>query len=71
MGRRFERHLDLDLIAKIEAGQDPRQEPKGLKKVKEPRPAASYRAARRNTILRRERLTWNQHCYYRPRFKNR
>jgi hypothetical protein len=45
MGR-LERHLDLDLIARVEAGI--RHEPKPIKKVKPPRPASDYRGARRN-----------------------
>ena len=45
MGR-LERHLDLDLIARLAAGN--KHAPKPVKRVKEPRPADDYRCARRN-----------------------
>jgi hypothetical protein len=49
MGR-LERHLDLDLIARMEAGNV--FEPKPVKRQKPPRKADSYRGARRNEALR-------------------
>jgi hypothetical protein len=45
MGR-LERHLDLDLIARVQAGIKVRPEP--LKRVIAPKPGDDYRAARRN-----------------------
>lgn len=50
MGRRFHRHLDLDLIALIEAGakRPPRVR---ARKPKHPRKAGTYRGARRNRAI--------------------
>jgi hypothetical protein len=45
MGR-LERHLDLDLIARLRSGV--KHEPKGLRQQKPPRRAETYRGARRN-----------------------
>jgi len=45
---RLRRHLDLDLIARIEAGTVFQPEP--IKRIKPPRAAATYRAARRNAL---------------------
>lgn len=47
MGR-LERHLDLDLIARVKAGNAGRRaEPEPAKRVKPHRPASDYRGARR------------------------
>jgi hypothetical protein len=51
MGR-FERNLDLDLIGRMARGWKPHSEAKGLKRVKPPRVASTYRAARRNAMKR-------------------
>lgn len=59
MGRRLERHLDTDLIDRMEAGWTPTQRTKPLKKQREPRAAETYRGARRNEVLRGEiKGTW-------------
>jgi hypothetical protein len=57
MGRRFHRHLDLDLIALIEAGAK-RPKRVGANKHKFPRKAETYRGARRNHVLRTLGTTW-------------
>lgn len=46
---RLIRHLDLDLIARIEAGTV--FQPKPMKRMKPPRKAESYRGARRNDAI--------------------
>lgn len=53
MGRRLERHLDLDLIARMEAGGKP-QKRTPLTKVRAIRHTDSYRGARRNAAGRHE-----------------
>lgn len=50
MGRRFHRHLDEDLIAKMEGGWRPKDSVQPLKKQKPPRHASTYRGARRNAM---------------------
>ena len=47
MGRRLERHVDWDLVERIEAN-GPIVKPRKFKTVKVPRPADSYRGAKRN-----------------------
>lgn len=47
MGRRLERHVDWDLVERIEAN-GPIVKPRKFKTVKTPRPADSYRGAKRN-----------------------
>jgi hypothetical protein len=50
MGRRLERHVDFDLAERILAsGPIKRKNPP--KTTKKPRPAKTYRAARRNAAL--------------------
>jgi hypothetical protein len=51
MGR-LERHLDLDLIARLRSGV--KHEPKGLRQQKSPRAGSSYRGVQRNEMLRGE-----------------
>ena len=47
---RLRRHLDEDLIARVQAGTV--FKPKPLKHLKPPRAASTYRAARRNALKR-------------------
>lgn len=47
MGR-FERKLDRDLIARIEGGWKPNNDPKPIKRIKPPRPEWTYRGYWRN-----------------------
>lgn len=54
----LERKLDQDLIAKMAAGWKPQDRIEPMRKVSPPRAADSYRAARRNRILREEKTTW-------------
>lgn len=59
MGRRFERHLDQDLIDRMASGWTPTSATKPAKKVRTPRAAATYRGARRNEALRADvKTTW-------------
>ena len=66
MGR-LERHLDQDLIDRMEAGWTPTSVKKVPKKPKPPRPAATYRGARRNAA---RGSTWRGYQpdgrFYRP-----
>lgn len=48
--RHLVRKLDPDAVARVLAGN--RHEPTPIKKVKPPRAAETYRAARRNAVLR-------------------
>ena len=58
MGR-LERHLDTDLIARINRGWKPQDQTKPLKRVRVPRGCDEYRAARRNETLRTApKSTW-------------
>jgi hypothetical protein len=60
MGRRLERHLDLDLIARMEASGRP-EKPRRMAKVRAIRHGDTYRGARRNAAGRSfEPLTVNQ-----------
>jgi hypothetical protein len=52
MGR-LERHLDSEAVRRVLAGI--RYEPRRMTQARSPRPAATYRAARRNT---NRRLPW-------------
>jgi len=76
MGR-LERHLDLDAIDRVKRGVKPHSEPQGIKQVKPPRAASTYRAARRNEVLRTSpRGAWrgakpNGAVYRRPVRANR
>jgi hypothetical protein len=59
MGRRFARHLDTDLIARIENGWKPKDRTEPMKRVRVPKAADEYRGARRNNLLRtKPRSTW-------------
>ncbi len=59
MGRRFARHLDTDLIARIENGWKPKDRTEPMKRVRVPKNADEYRGARRNHVLREKpRSTW-------------
>lgn len=69
MGK-LERKLDLDLIARLEAGI--KFDPKEITRQKPPRRSDSYRSARRNDVLRGNvRGVWQGVCAvyipYRPK----
>lgn len=65
MGR-LERHLDIDLIAKIENGWKPQHEVKPMTRQKEPRRADTYRSARRNAPKSAgQPSVWNKNWYWR------
>jgi hypothetical protein len=59
MGRRLERHLDQDLIDRMAAGWTPSARVVPIKKLKPPRAARTYRAARRNLAIHGDvKTTW-------------
>lgn len=49
---RLRRHLDADLVARIESGWKPKDRVEPLKRKKPPRRAETYRGARRTAVLR-------------------
>jgi hypothetical protein len=53
MGRRLERHIDAELVARIQDGWRPKDRTEPLKRAKTPRSADTYRAARRNAQFQR------------------
>lgn len=52
MGRRLDRHLDTDLIERMELGWKPSKKTRTKRRTKTARSGASYRASRRNAALR-------------------
>lgn len=50
--RHLVRKLDADAIARVKAGIKHKPEP--VKKLREPKPASEYRAARRNAAIHRK-----------------
>jgi hypothetical protein len=63
--RGIHKGLDQDLIAKLARGWKPSDHVEPAKQQRPPRPAESYRGARRNRVLRvKPKGVWGSEHYY-------
>lgn len=62
---RLKKHLDLEVIARMERRKRGVEGKPTFKRVKPPRAASTYRGERRNRVLRELKTTWGPQHYYR------